>query len=85
MRGAQLALQQDVTTRLPDSESTKSLLGKTEAEIREQFGAPVEIAGPRWQYSTSNGILLFYAFFENGRVVRVRPEDLRLTEVVPTR
>ena len=64
---------------------TKSLIGKTEAEIREQFGAPVEIAGPRWQYSTANGILLFYAFFENGRVVRVRPENLRLTEVVPTR
>jgi hypothetical protein len=84
MRGAQLALQREVT-RLPDAEITKSLLGKTEAEIRERYGAPVEIAGPRWQYSTANGILLFYAFFENGRVVRVRPEDLRLTEVVPTR
>ena len=52
---------------------------------RTRRAAPVEIAGPRWQYATSNGILLFYAFFENGRVVRVRPEDLRLTEIVPTR
>ena len=69
-------------TRPPDSEITKSLLGKTEAEIRAIFGAPVEIAGPRWQYSTANGILLFYAFFEKGQVVRVRPEDLRLTEIV---
>jgi hypothetical protein len=49
------------------------------------FGAPVEIAGPRWQYSTSNGILLLYVFFENGKVVRVRPEDLPLTDVVRTR
>jgi hypothetical protein len=70
---------------VPDSESTKSLLGKTEAEIRASFGAPVDIAGPRWQYSTANGILLLYVFFEEGRVVRVRPEDLRLTEVVPNR
>ena len=84
MRGALLARQREVT-RPPDSESTRSLLGKTEAEIRALFGAPVEIAGPRWQYSTANGILLFYAFFENGQVVRVRPEDLRLTEVVPNR
>ena len=45
----------------------------------------VEITGSRWQYSTANGILLFYAFFENGQVVRVRPEDLRRAEVVPNR
>jgi hypothetical protein len=84
MRGAVLARQREAA-RPPDAEITKSLLGKSEAEVRATFGTPVEIAGPRWQYSTANGILLFYAFFENGQVVRVRPEDLRLTEVMPNR
>ena len=83
MRGAQLALkQQQAPSTVPESETTKSLMGKTEAEIRARFGPPVEVAGPRWQYSTTNGILLFHAFFEKGQVVRVRPEDLRLTEIV---
>jgi hypothetical protein len=49
------------------------------------YGDPVAIAGPRWQYSTANGILQFFAFFEGGKVVRVRPDDIRLTEVVPNR
>ena len=84
MRGALLARQKEVA-RLPDSELTRSLLGTSEAGMRARFGAPVEITGPRWQYSTANGILLFYAFVENGQVVRVRPEDLELTEVVPNR
>jgi hypothetical protein len=83
MRGAQLALrQQQAPPSVAESETTRSLLGKTEAEMRAIVGAPVEVTGPRWQYSTSNGILLFYAFFEKGQVVRVRPEDLRLTEIV---
>jgi len=84
MRGT-IAARQREANRLPDAQLTKSLIGTTDAEIRAMFGAPVEIAGPRWQYSTSNGILLFYAFFENGKVVRVRPEDLPLTDVVRTR
>jgi hypothetical protein len=49
------------------------------------YGNPVTIAGPRWQYSTADGILQFFAFFENGKVVLVRPDDIRLTEVVPNR
>jgi hypothetical protein len=84
MRGAQLARQQREAERLPDAEVTRSLLGRSEAEIRQRFGAPAEVAGPRWQYSTTGGILVFQVFFEKGQVVRVRPEDLRLTEIVPT-
>ena len=81
MRGTLLARQR-AASQPPDAELTKSLIGKTEAEVRAVFGAPVEIAGPRWQYETQNGILLFWAFFEGGKVVRVRPDDIRLTEVV---
>ena len=62
-----------------------SLVGKTQDEIRAMFGAPVEIAGPRWNYETADGILQFFVFFENGKVVRVRPDDLPLDQVVRTR
>jgi hypothetical protein len=84
LRGT-LQARQRAATRPADAESTKSLVGKTEAEIRAMYGNPVAIAGPRWQYSTVDGILQFFAFFENGKVVLVRPDDIRLTEVEPTR
>jgi hypothetical protein len=84
LRGT-LQARQRAASRPADVESTKSLIGKTEAEIRAMYGNPVAIAGPRWQYSTANGILQFFAFFENGKVVLVRPDDIRLTEVVPNR
>lgn len=67
---------------LPASELVISLIGKSEAEIRAEFGPPVEVAGPRWQYSTSGGIIQFFAFFEEGKLVRVRPTDLPLNQVV---
>ena len=84
MRGT-IAARQREANRQPDALITKSLLGKTEAEVRQMFGAPTEIGGPRWTYSTSNGILLLFVFFEDGKVVRVRPEDLPLTDVVKAR
>jgi hypothetical protein len=84
LRGT-LQARQRAASRPADAESTKSLVGKTEAEIRAMYGNPVAIAGPRWQYSTADGILQFFAFFENGKVVLVRPDDIRLTEVVPNR
>ena len=84
LRGT-LQARQRAASRPPDAESTKSLIGKTEADIRAMYGTPVAIAGPRWQYSTADGILQFFAFFENGKVVLVRPDDIRLTEVVPNR
>ena len=62
-----------------------SLVGKTPDEIKAMFGEPVEIAGPRWHYHTADGILQFFVFIENGKVVRVRPDDLPLTEVERTR
>lgn len=64
--------------------NSTSLIGKSEAEIRAMFGAPVEIAGPRWEYGTANGILQFWAFFEGGKVVRVRPDDLPLDQIEKT-
>jgi hypothetical protein len=84
MRGT-LQARQRQATRPPDSELTRSLIGLTEAEIRARYGEPVAVAGPRWQYSTTDGILQFWAFFEGGKVVLVRPDDIRLTEVVPNR
>ncbi len=84
MRGT-LQARQRAATRPPDAESTKSLIGKTEAEVRAMYGDPVTLAGPRWQYSTANGILQFVAFFEGGKVVLVRHDDIRLTEVIPNR
>ena len=85
MRGTLQARQREATPPPPDSELTRSLLGKTEAEVRAQFGEPKAIGGPRWQYSTADGILQLFVFFEGGEVVRVRPDDLRLTEVVSNR
>ena len=72
-------------SRPPDAELTRSLIGKTEAEVRALYGEPTVIAGPRWTYGTADGILQFWAFFEGGKVVRVRPDDIRLTEVEPNR
>ncbi len=85
MRGAQVRLRQAPASTSPDSENTISLLGKSEAEIRTRFGPPVEVTGPRWQYSTANGVLVLQLVFENGRVARVRPGDLKLADVVPNR
>jgi hypothetical protein len=62
-----------------------SLIGKLPEEIKALYGEPAEVAGPRWNYRTANGILQFFVFFENGKVVRVRPDDLPLDQVVPTR
>ena len=83
MRGT-IAARQRATAKALVSELTTSLIGKTEVEIRAMFGVPTDIAGPRWQYSTANGILQFWAFFEGGKVVRVRPDDLPLNQVVKT-
>lgn len=85
MRGAQIALRQGSVVTPPGVDTTNSLLGKTEAEIRARYGPPVEVAGPRWQYETSDGVLVLQLVFENGRVVRVRPGSLKLTDVVPNR
>lgn len=85
MRGTVQARQRAAIPLPPDSELTRSLIGKTEAEVRAQFGEPKAIGGPRWQYSTADGILQLFVFFEGGEVVRVRPGDLRLTEVVSNR
>ena len=37
--------------------------------------------GPRWQYGTTGGVFIVFVFFEDGKVVRVRPDDLPLNEV----
>ena len=86
IRGTMLARQQAATSPpLPVAETTFSLIGQSEADIRARYGEPKDIAGPRWQYSTANGILQFFAFFEDGEVVRVRPNDIPLDEVVANR
>jgi hypothetical protein len=69
----------------PTSESVSSLIGNTESDVRTKFGEPVEIAGPRWEFQTDDSIVPLYVFFEGGKVVRVRPDDLRLNQVVRAR
>jgi hypothetical protein len=41
----------------------------------------VATVGPRWQYGTTSGVFVVFVFFENGKVVRVRPDDLPLDQV----
>jgi hypothetical protein len=69
----------------PASALVSSLLGQSEAQIRELFGEPEDIAGPRWRYSTTDGVVVFYAFFEDGKLVRTRPEALPIADVVKTK
>jgi len=65
----------------PKSTTVAALIGQTEADIRAKFGAPVATVGPRWQYGTKSGVFVVFVFFENGKVVRVRPDDLPLDQV----
>ncbi len=84
LRAAKLARekQQTATPARPASELVRSLIGQSEAQIRELFGTPAAIEGPRWTYTTQSGTIVFYAFFESGKLVRVRPEDLPIDQVV---
>lgn len=82
LRAAKLEREKPRAPALPASALVSSLIGQSEAQIRARLGSPVDIAGPRWQYATTNGILVFYAFFEDGKLVRVRPEDLPIDQVV---
>jgi hypothetical protein len=87
LRAAQKAReeQQSRAAAVPAASAlVTSLLGQSEAQIRALFGPPADIAGPRWQYSTTHGVVVFYAFFEDGKLVRVRPEDLPIDQVVKT-
>jgi hypothetical protein len=61
-----------------------TLMGQTEADIRAKFGAPLATVGPRWQYGTTGGVFVVFVFFEDGKVVRVRPDDLALDQVAKT-
>jgi hypothetical protein len=69
-------------TKPPVAESVASLVGGSEADVRARYGEPVEIDGPRWEYATTEDFVPFYVFFQQGKVVRVRPDDLRLNQVV---
>jgi hypothetical protein len=86
LKAAQLAREkpQGQASAVPASALVSSLIGHSEAQVRALFGPPVDIAGPRWQYATAHGVVVFYAFFENGKLVRVRPEDLPIDQVVKT-
>jgi hypothetical protein len=74
--------RRSTATKPSPSETVTGLIGATEADVRAKFGAPVATAGPRWEYATNNHIIPLYVFFEAGKVVRVRPDDLRLEQVV---
>jgi hypothetical protein len=63
---------------LPDA--LGSLVGSTEASVREKFGEPVGILGPRWEYEGVSGHPI-YVFFTEGKVVSIRPNDLTFDQV----
>ncbi len=66
------------------STTVAALMGLSEADIRAKYGAPLATNGPRWQYSTTDGVFVVFVFFENGKVVRVRPDNLALDEIAKT-
>ena len=80
-----IALAERAANKLPASATVSSLIGRMPADVRATFGAPPEIEGPRWVYETRDGVLTLYVYFEDGNVVRVRPDDLPLDQVVKTR
>jgi hypothetical protein len=73
------------TEKPPTAELVAALIGRTEADVRARLGDPLDIRGPRWRYRTTSDVVQLYVFVEGGTVVRVRPDDLRLDEVVKTR
>jgi hypothetical protein len=64
--------------KLPGALGT--LVGSTEASVRERFGEPVAILGPRWEYEAVSGHPV-YVFFTEGKVVSIRPNDLAFDQV----
>ena len=84
MKGT-INLRQREANKPPVSVTVAALVGGTEADVRAKFGEPAAIVGPRWEYQTAKEFVPLYVYFEGGKVVRVRPDDLRLDEVVTTR
>ena len=85
LRGTSYKRRAAEAKRPPASELVVSLVGRAEAEVRAKFGEPLDIRGPRWRYQTTSEVVQLYVFVEGGKVVRVRPDDLRLDEVVKAR
>jgi hypothetical protein len=71
--------------RPPVETTVASLIGATEATVRERFGAPAAISGPRWEYPTTLTGTLLNVYFVGGKVASVRPDDLAFDQVVKTR
>ena len=58
-----------------------ALIGQPRRRFGAKFGPPLATVGPRWQYGTTKGVFIVFVFFEGGKVVRVRPDDLPLDEI----
>jgi hypothetical protein len=86
LRGTKVAaeLAAKRATVAPSALAT-SLIGATEATLQERLGKPREIVGPRWEYATTDVGDVLWVFFEGGKVVSVRPDNLPLDQVVRTR
>jgi len=85
LRGTQVELaKQKEKAAIPASSTTSSLVGQTEAAIREKFGKPATIAGPRWEYNTTSVGDVVYIYFVGGKVTSVRPVDLPLDQIAKT-
>jgi hypothetical protein len=64
-----------------DPTSTGSLVGKTEADIRNMFGEPMDTVNTRWIYETRDHARPLYLYFDQGKVKIVAPNDMPLANV----
>ena len=66
--------------KIPVEQTTAGLIGSTEASVRQKFGAPVAVLGPRLEFETVEGQPV-YVYLVDGKVTSVRPNDLLLDQV----
>ena len=82
LRGT-LVEDQRKKTEPPPSSTVSTLIGATEATVREKVGPPQTVVGPRWEYEASSGTGdMFFVYFVDGKVASVRPDNLPLNQVV---
>jgi hypothetical protein len=72
------------TPRVAASALVTTLIGGTEATVREKLGKPAAILGPRWEYHTTQFGGLFYVYFKDSKVASVTPNDIGFEQVAKT-
>jgi hypothetical protein len=84
LRGT-LVEDERLAKRPPFETIVASLVGTTEATVRQRLGEPAAITGPRWEYQTRINGAPLNVYFVGGKVVRVRPDDLLFEQIIRAR